>query len=66
MKITSRLKILDQIYSIYDRFAASLDLAYVACGRLDGYWERGLEAWDLSAGALLVALPVMASAIRAP
>jgi myo-inositol-1(or 4)-monophosphatase len=34
--------------------AASLDLAYVAAGRLDGYWEFGLSAWDLAAGILLV------------
>ncbi|MFN3613532.1 MAG: inositol monophosphatase family protein [Rubrimonas sp.] len=34
--------------------AAALDLAYVAAGRLDGYWERGINAWDVAAGALLV------------
>lgn len=34
--------------------AAALDLAYVACGRLDGYWEMRLKPWDVSAGALLV------------
>lgn len=34
--------------------AASLDLAYVACGRLDGYWERGLKPWDMAAGVVLV------------
>lgn len=34
--------------------AASLDLAYVAAGRLDGYFERGLWPWDHAAGALLV------------
>lgn len=34
--------------------AASLDLAYVACGRLDGYWERGLKPWDIAAGTVLV------------
>ncbi|MGB3138410.1 MAG: inositol monophosphatase family protein [Nodosilinea sp.] len=34
--------------------AAALDLAYVACGRLDGYWERGLSPWDVAAGAALV------------
>jgi myo-inositol-1(or 4)-monophosphatase len=34
--------------------AASLDLAYVACGRLDGYWERGLSPWDIAAGIVLV------------
>lgn len=34
--------------------AASLDLAYVASGRLDGFWEFGLRPWDIAAGALLV------------
>ena len=34
--------------------AASLDLAYVAAGRFDGYWERELSAWDVAAGVLLV------------
>ena len=34
--------------------AASLDLAYVACGRFDGYWERGINSWDVAAGILLV------------
>ncbi len=34
--------------------AASLDLAYVAAGRFDGYWERGIQAWDVAAGILLV------------
>ena len=34
--------------------SAALDLAYVAAGRLDGYWEIGLEKWDLAAGVLLI------------
>ena len=34
--------------------AAALDLAYVAAGRLDGFWETGLGPWDIAAGALLV------------
>lgn len=34
--------------------AASLDLAYVACGRVDGYWERGLSVWDIAAGVPIV------------
>jgi myo-inositol-1(or 4)-monophosphatase len=34
--------------------SAALDLAYVAAGRLDGHWERGLGPWDAAAGALLV------------
>ncbi len=34
--------------------AATLDLAYVSCGRFDGFWEPGLSAWDIAAGMLLV------------
>ena len=34
--------------------SASMDLAFVADGRLDGYWERGLSPWDLAAGVVLV------------
>ncbi len=34
--------------------SAALDFAYVACGRLDGFWELGLSVWDFAAGALLV------------
>jgi myo-inositol-1(or 4)-monophosphatase len=34
--------------------AAAVDLAFVACGRLDGYWERGLAPWDLAAGVVLL------------
>ena len=34
--------------------SAALDIAYVAAGRLDGFWELGLSPWDMAAGALLV------------
>ncbi|HBR95952.1 MAG TPA: inositol monophosphatase [Gammaproteobacteria bacterium] len=34
--------------------AAALDLAYVAAGRLDGFWEMGLKPWDIAAGALMI------------
>lgn len=34
--------------------AAALDLAYVAAGRLDGFWEIGLQPWDIAAGTLLI------------
>jgi myo-inositol-1(or 4)-monophosphatase len=34
--------------------SAALDLAYVAAGRYDGFWERGLKPWDMAAGLLLV------------
>ena len=33
--------------------AASVDLCSVACGRIDAYWERGLQPWDHAAGALI-------------
>ena len=36
------------------RIAEALDMAYVAAGRFDGYWERDLNPWDLAAGMLLV------------
>ena len=34
--------------------AAAIDLAYVAAGRLDGFWEFGLQEWDIAAGSLLL------------
>lgn len=34
--------------------SAALDLAYVACGRFDGFWELGLNPWDMAAGCLLI------------
>jgi myo-inositol-1(or 4)-monophosphatase len=34
--------------------AAALDLCYVACGRVDGFWEFGLKAWDVAAGSLII------------
>lgn len=34
--------------------SAAIDMAYVACGRFDGFWEDGLNAWDVAAGKLLI------------
>lgn len=34
--------------------SAALDLAYVACGRLDGFWESNLQIWDIAAGSLMI------------
>jgi myo-inositol-1(or 4)-monophosphatase len=51
-------KILDavspEVAGIRRMGAASLDLAWVAAGRYDGFWEEGLERWDIAAGILLV------------
>jgi len=46
--------LMDQVGDIRRMGAAALDLAYVAAGRFDGYWEYGLGAWDIAAGLLLV------------
>ena len=34
--------------------AASLDMAFIAAGRLDGYWERNLQPWDMAAGQIMI------------
>jgi len=54
-------RFLKELHQISQRVAgvrrfgsAALDLAFVAAGRFDGYWERDLKAWDLAAGILLV------------
>jgi myo-inositol-1(or 4)-monophosphatase len=47
-------KILPKLRDIRRLGAASLDLCYVACGRLDGYWESTLQPWDSAAGSLIV------------
>ena len=47
-------RVMENVAGIRRMGAASLDLAYVAAGRCDGYWETGLEPWDVAAGVLLV------------
>ena len=34
--------------------SAALDMAYVACGRVDGYWQRELNYWDIAAGIIII------------
>ena len=45
---------LPQVGNLRRLGAAALDLAYVAAGRFDGYWERGIRSWDVAAGIVLV------------
>lgn len=47
-------KMLEKAQAIRRAGAASLDLCYVACGRLDGFWEFDLAPWDTAAGQLIV------------
>jgi myo-inositol-1(or 4)-monophosphatase len=49
------VRILPRVRDLRRGGSAALDLAWVACGRLDGYFERGLNLWDWGAGRLLVA-----------
>ncbi len=44
----------EQVAGLRRYGAASLDFCWVAAGRFDGYWERGLKAWDIAAGILMV------------
>jgi myo-inositol-1(or 4)-monophosphatase len=46
--------IFERVSGIRRAGAAALDLAYLAAGRVDGFWEAGLKAWDIAAGSLLV------------
>ena len=58
-------KIQDKIFSEYIKISktvssvrkfgsAALDMAFVACGRFDGFWQRELNYWDIAAGIILV------------
>jgi myo-inositol-1(or 4)-monophosphatase len=47
-------RVLPSVRDVRRAGAAALDLAWVAAGRVDGFWERGLKRWDWAAGALLV------------
>ncbi len=47
-------QLLPKVADIRISGSAALDLAYVAAGRLDGYWENNIKAWDFAAGALIV------------
>lgn len=46
-------KIMPKCAGVRRQGAAALDLAYVAAGRLDGYWEKGIKPWDIGAGLLI-------------
>ena len=45
---------LTRVQAIRQTGSAALNLCYIAAGRLDGYWERGISPWDVAAGALIV------------
>jgi myo-inositol-1(or 4)-monophosphatase len=45
---------LTQVQAIRQTGSAALNLCYIAAGRLDGYWEHGIQPWDVAAGALMV------------
>lgn len=47
-------RVLPRVRSVRRPGAAALDICYVACGRLDGFWELGLNPWDVAAGLLIL------------
>jgi len=47
-------RVLPQVQSVRRPGAAALDICYVACGRIDGFWELALNSWDVAAGVLIV------------
>ena len=57
-KKTPNIHVFDDLLTIVQGLrrlgSAALDLAYVSCGRCDGFWEFNLNAWDIAAGALIV------------
>ncbi|MCS6873589.1 MAG: inositol monophosphatase [Pyrinomonadaceae bacterium] len=52
--IENLLKLLFRARGVRRDGSAAIDLAYIACGRFDGFWEEGLNPWDVAAGYLLV------------
>jgi myo-inositol-1(or 4)-monophosphatase len=48
------LKLLFRARGVRRDGSAAIDMAYVACGRFDGFWEEGLNPWDVAAGLLLI------------
>ncbi len=46
--------VMSKVVNVRRMGCAALDLAYVAAGRFDAFWERGLNSWDMAAGALLI------------
>ena len=65
IRVSNKKKIKDKIFSEYINVSnnvsnvrkfgsAALDMAYVACGRFDGYWQRELNYWDIAAGVIIL------------
>jgi myo-inositol-1(or 4)-monophosphatase len=46
--------VMGQVSNVRRLGAAALDMCYVAAGRYDGYWERGIKSWDIAAGLVLI------------
>ena len=48
------IKVSNKVSNVRKFGSAALDLAYVACGRFDGYWQRELNYWDIAAGIIIL------------
>ena len=52
--LTEAQKVMGQVSNLRRLGAAALDFCHVAAGRYDGYWERGIQSWDMAAGLVMV------------
>ena len=48
------IKVSEKVSNIRKFGSAALDMAFVACGRFDGYWQRELNYWDIAAGIIII------------
>ena len=53
-KIFSEYISISKVSNVRKFGSAALDMAYVACGRFDGYWQRELNYWDIAAGIIIL------------
>ncbi len=52
--LSEYIKVSKKVSNVRKFGSAALDMAYVACGRFDGYWQRDLNIWDVAAGIIIV------------
>ena len=52
--LTEAQDVMGQVSNLRRLGAAAIDLCYVAAGRYDGYWERGIQSWDMAAGIVMI------------
>ena len=54
IKFFEYVKVSNKVSNVRKFGSAALDMAWVACGRFDGYWQRELNYWDIAAGIIIL------------